>query len=97
MANGGIMESARTEAEPKAPNQGKRPFSTPTPKPMTAAAETPSARRRKLEPVSFQNRYSPLRRSGANAIRSTASATADTLGRSLSLGFSAKRASEASA
>ena len=97
MASGGIIESARTHGDQKAPNQGKRPFSTPTPKPRTAPTDTPMASRRKLDAVSFQNRYSPLRRSGSKAMRSMAAAIVAMLGSSLSFGFSERRALEASA
>ena len=97
MANGGIIDSARTKDDPNAPNHGSSPFSTPTPRPIAAATPTPMPRRPRLDAVSFQNRYSPLRRSGAKASRSTASATLPMPGRSLSLGFSANRALDAKA
>ena len=56
MASGGIIESARTQGDQKAPNHGNRPFGTPTANPRTAATNTPVRSRFRLAAVSPQNR-----------------------------------------
>ncbi|MES9854317.1 MAG: hypothetical protein ABW170_21095 [Candidatus Thiodiazotropha sp. L084R] len=74
IANGGIREITVSRGEREAENIGKAPVTSPISRPREAAISSPSPRRVRLLIVSFQNRYSPERLLGSNAIRSIPSA-----------------------
>ncbi|MNP72778.1 hypothetical protein D3C76_1693950 [compost metagenome] len=66
----------------------------PRHRPASALMPKPMARRRRLEALSCQSRYSPVRLSATKARRCTASLICTALGSSLSLGLSASRSAE---
>ncbi len=95
IASGGISDTTVSSGLTPACTSGSAPVNSPSARPMAAAISTPRPRRLRLLAVSCQNRYSPVRLLGSSAIRSMASPIWLKAGSSLSLAFSASRASEA--
>ena len=95
IAIGGISDSPSTNGERPARTSGMAPSATPKARPTSALIPTPSASRRRLAPVSAHSSTSPVRLSGSTAIRCTASPRLANDGSSLSFGFSASRAPDA--
>ena len=94
IASGGTIDSTVSNGDNGAPNSGKVPAAMPRHSPANALMPRPMARRRRLEAVSCQSRYSPVRLSAVNARRFTASVICTALGSSLSLGLSVSRSAE---
>ena len=94
-ASGGIRDRLATKGASPARASGRAPRMTPKVSPMRAAVPTPWDSRRRLAQVSAHSSISPVRLLGSKARRCIDSPRVAKLGSSLSLGFSARRASEA--
>ncbi|MNT66047.1 hypothetical protein D3C72_2040810 [compost metagenome] len=94
IASGGTIDSTVNKGDNGAPNSGRVPAAMPRHRPAKALIPRPMASRRRLDAVSCQSRYSPVRLSATNARRFTASVICTALGSSLSLGLSVSRSAE---
>lgn len=94
IASGGIIDSTVISGESDARHSGNTPEVTPMHRPISEAIASPASRRARLTRVSTQNRYSPLRLSGVNAIRDSASSICCRPGSSLSCGLASSLTAE---
>ena len=94
IASGGIIDTTVSSGDSAARYIGKTPAAMPMTRPISDETARPVSRRLRLISVSAHSRYSPLRLSGVNAIRSMAATICDRPGSNLSCGLASSRTAD---